>query len=794
MPKQNKTQYYWIVIIIAFVNSFGIGLTVFRLVDYFSWLNLVLTFLLGGSIAFGGWAFIRWEEKAAFLQQSRQDGVLILALSILFILAFWILNTRYSFSAPVDVYAEHRLVICPRIENGVGEVQYQIIEIYTLRNRLFSTEKHLFSEADLKHNQRGCSILQAPWDGPLYLVLDTKGNDTVRANLLFDQTRPEFGEPENGRLTQVLSGSKGNILGVGNQVLYYGSFVLMILLGGEIGIGLALLAYFILSRAFLESGENFAGTLPARLDGALKAFSEGYRQWLPAGFVLGLLILAAYGIYLTNNLIIGDDWSLIKNPTFQLSAVNKGRWLRSLMRAAFSQGFPMPSPTLTLALLGCLVSAWIQASVIGLRKKSSIFIYVAVFVLYPIWTEPLIFNLMRGTIFVCTILSALCAWLIVPVYESFQEKKYLRAALLLVISAFLFSLAASGGQNFVFIGVETFLLALLAKIVRARREAAPPFRTFSGQFITLGMVVGLGLVFYALEFVFSLNVFQIRETSTIYSTTGTLISSWADLVNSVNLFRKLLIQFLFEEQPFLPAFTKYVSLGFFTTIPVLFTYWLITGRRQSRRNKIFLGLNFAFFFFLLLIVPFGIVLIRQTDIIINYRYNAMLQLATLAAGSAALSIEFVQKYWWRRLYQALAFALIMVYAFQINKASMIIYYNNMRDFSIAERVVNRIELLPEYEQMENIRIIVIGFLNDQQGRIFGEEDAGKMWTLINSCPGIFNCQTIRIDEALWLFSSGNKEFLLEPYLLPRAEDMPLVTESLAERTMHPWPAETLSGY
>ncbi len=205
-----------------------------------------------------------------------------------------------------------------------------------------------------------------------------------------------------------------------------------------------------------------------------------------------------------------------------------------------------------------------------------------------------------------------------------------------------------------------------------------------------------------------------------------------------------------------------------------------------------LGLSFALIFCLLFLVPFGIILIRKTNISsTTFRYNAMFQLATLAAGSAAFSIEIVRRYWWKKIYQVLALVLVVVYAFQINKASMIMYYNNMRDFSIAERVLSRIELLPEYEEMENVKIIPVGFLDTQQGRIFGdgENNEGGMWTIITECPGIFNCQTIRIDEAMWLLSSRDKDFLINPYHQILAEDIPLVIEFLKEEPMHPWPAE-----
>ena len=262
-------------------------------------------------------------------------------------------------------------------------------------------------------------------------------------------------------------------------------------------------------------------------------------------------------------MIVGDDWGLLtKDTAYFRAGIDKGRWMRGLMRSIYNRAFPMPSVTLTLALLGILISARIQATIIGIKTRSSVFIYTAIFMLYPIWTEPLIFNLLRGTIFVSLIFIAISTYLIIPIYESFQEQRYTKTVVLLILSALLFSFSASGGQNIVLIGAETFLFALLVQLIRSRKQNAPPFNMWAGQFLTFGAVVLLGLAFYALEFMFSLSFFRIEETSTVYSTTGTLVSSWADLLSSAQFAWKILVQYLFIEQPFLPAFTKYISLFF----------------------------------------------------------------------------------------------------------------------------------------------------------------------------------------------------------------------------------------
>ena len=762
-----------------------------RLIESFSWWNLVFIPLTGAITAFVFLRLNHWEEFSFFWQQCREDWGGIVLLGIVLFASFWSLNGRYRYVTPIYVYAEHILKICPTLD----QKQYRVTNIHTKGFTLYKQPRTNFINR-LRPGEENCQILEAAWDGPIYLEINTQGKETLNASIWLDNVQFPPEKPEGGKVTQILSGTRGDLLGKKSFGIYWGTFILVVGLLGWLTILIAFFLYFMLARAFLASGESFSGNLPSQIDSLVKEISREFHQRLPELVVLIVIIAAAYGLYFTNNLMMGDDWILIRGPFSDLQGgIGKGRWLREMMRYVYDRGFPMPTVTLALALIGCLVSARIQAAVIGLNTRFSIFSYVAVFVLYPIWTEPMMFNLERGTILVGMIVIALSTYLIIPMYERFIEKKFLPGSVLLFTSALLFSIVAAGGQNFVFIGVETFLFALLLKTIEMQKNRSLNFKLLAGHFIALTAVVIVGLILYFLEFKFSLSFYQITESTGNYSLTGTLISSWPALIETLDQFWSIFVQYLFLEQYFLPAFTKYIFLVFLVTIPILFIFRLVANYKLSQREKILSAVYFVFFWVLLFLTPWGIALIRNADHWNTYRYNAMLQLATFAAGMIAISLELIQRYWWQKLVQALTLILIVVYAFQINKASVIMYYNNQRDLAIAQRVLTRIEMLPNYDQIQKVNLLILGAgeMDVQQGRIFdvigGDNQLEtKMGNLASGC-GVWDCQPYRTPELLWLLSSQNKEF--ERLTLDRytTKTRDLLVESFKENPMHPWPAE-----
>ncbi len=761
-----------------------------KLVDSFSWWNLVFIPAVGAITAVSFFELRHKKGQSSFWQQFRRDWGIVLCSGIIFFLSIWILNTRYRFATPVDVYAQHSLAICPT----TGQKQYRITGLHTGGITLYQQAETEFIN-QLQLSGDNCDVLKTSWDGPIYLEINTRGKETLDASIWLDNVQFPPEKPKDGNVTQVLSGTRGDLLGKKSFGLYWGTFVLVIGLLGWLTILITFSLYSLLARTFLKSDESFAGVLPPKINSLAKEISREFHQWLPELVVLIVIIAAAYGLYFTNNLMMGDDWILLRGPFTDLQGgIGKGRWLRELMRYVYDQGFPMPSITLALALIGCLVSARIQAAVIGLSTKFSIFSYMAIFVLYPMWTEPMMFSLERGTILVSMIAIALSTCLIIPIYERFMEKKFLPGSVLLFVSALLFSIVAAGGQNFVFVGVETFLFALLLKTIEMQKNRSLNFKLLAGHFITLTAVMIAGLVLYFLEFKFSLSFYQITEATGNYSITSTLVSSWPALIETLNQFWSIFVRYFFLEQYFLPAFTKYIFLVFLVTIPVLFIFRLVANYNQSQREKVLSAGYFVFFWVLLLLTPWGIALIRNADHWNTYRYNAMLQLATFAAGVIAISLELIQRYWWQKLVQILALILIVVYAFQINKASVIMYYNNQRDLAIAQRVLARIEMLPNYNQIQKVNLLILGAgeMDVQQGRIFDVIEGDKqletkMGNLASGC-GVWDCQPYRIPELLWLLSSQNKEF--ERLTLDRntTKTRDLLVESFKENPMHPWPA------
>ena len=123
------------------------------------------------------------------------------------------------------------------------------------------------------------------------------------------------------------------------------------------------------------------------------------------------------------------------------------------------------------------------------------------------------------------------------------------------------------------------------------------------------------------------------------------------------------------------------------------------------------------------------------------------------------------------------------------------YYNNQRDLAIAQRVLARIEMLPNYNQIQKVNLLILGAgeMDVQQGRIFDVIEGDKqleteMGNLASGC-GVWDCQPYRIPDLLWLLSSQNKEF--ERLTLDRntTKTRDLLVESFKENPMHPWPAE-----
>ncbi len=467
----------------------------------------------------------------------------------------------------------------------------------------------------------------------------------------------------------------------------------------------------------------------------------------------GFLAVLAYGAVAFTPSLAGDDWSALNEDRFQYDwAVRVGRWVQRILWAAFEDNRAMPVLTLTTMMGLLLFSALLLLKAMRLQRLSARTIFVAVFMVFPFWAEPVSFKMAHVNIGVGVFAAVLSGLAMQRALAAWQTKHRRSLAMFLLWAILLFSIAVSCYQPMAAVVVMSFALTQLARIYVAPNDEAT-----AGAPILLSMLILvpiLGLALYTLEVQLARQLAGVSGvTHGSYSMMASLVSSWAEMRQVLWRSGTVLTRFLTGAHHLFPRLPKFAFLA-----AVVALVWCTFRAPQERRPTL------AILGMVLFISPWCLGLVRVPDN--SFRYNALLPVALTYAGVFALAVEWVKLPFVRSLLQLMSVVSIALFVMQQNLASTTLAALNRRDFDIGSRMLARLESAPNAKRALNrdlIEVLPLGFLKVSARRPFRSSSVtGPLSWSITEC-GVFNCQPGRLPQLFELLHSGPQHFVATTY-------------------------------
>jgi len=505
-----------------------------------------------------------------------------------------------------------------------------------------------------------------------------------------------------------------------------------------------------------------------------------------------VLILITYGFSAFNLLLVGNDWVALYDKEFGLLwSIRIGRWFQVVVWKIFANNAFAPPFTLFGSIGLLALSAWITTRVLRLRNIWSVFLFVHLFILFPIWAEPMGFKMVHLTLAFGVLFGVIHGALAVKAAQSALSKgtfKGTRTTLLICTSALFFALSASCYQPSTLFGPMVFVASFMGTLLQTDREADYG-RVFIAYFLVSIAILPLGGILYYSGVQASFKISSLQELERgRYILFHSLRSSFTEYQEGFSNAWRYFKHFLFRPQHLFPMIPKYMFLAALTILGALVLERAF--KLKTLKKKIVFLFLISLALALEFLIPWAIGIIRSPPM---YRYNALIGLAFLYPLVFTFTIEHLKIPLIRFGLVFLAFLTLGMFAFQHNIAALSMYTTNQRDLAIAGRILQRIEEHKDYlnlAQDGRYTLVIIGRLDLKKIRPFAPPMyPGIMNESIVQC-GVFNCQP---DKVKWLFKQIESKHVKRKIILGNGLcKRKKFKERLIKRlqSIKPWPHPT----
>jgi len=505
-----------------------------------------------------------------------------------------------------------------------------------------------------------------------------------------------------------------------------------------------------------------------------------------------ILILITYGFSAFNLLLAGDDWWALHVKILNyVRSIRRGQWFLPVIWKIFGNNAFAPPFTLFGSIGLLTLSAWITTRVLRLRNIWSVFLFVHLFILFPIWTEPMSFKLLQLPMAFGVLFSVLHGALAVKAAQNALSKgtfKGPRSTHLICTSALFFALSASCFQPCALLGPMVFVASFMGTLIQTDREDNHG-RVFRAYFLVSIAVLTLGGILYYSGVQASLKIFNLQEMGSgnhaLFSSLRSSFMEYQEGFSNAWIYFK---HFLFRPQHLFPMIPKYMFLAALTILGALVLERAF--KLKTLKKKIVFLFLISLALALEFLIPWAIGIIRSPPM---YRYNALIGLAFLYPLVFTFTIEHLKIPLIRFGLVFLAFLTLGMFAFQHNIAALSMYTTNQRDLAIAGRILQRIEEHKDYlnlAQDGRYTLVIIGRLDLKKIRPFAPPMyPGIMNESIVQC-GVFNCQP---DKVKWLFKQIESKHVKRKIILGNGLcKRKKFKERLIKRlqSIKPWPHPT----
>ena len=400
----------------------------------------------------------------------------------------------------------------------------------------------------------------------------------------------------------------------------------------------------------------------------------------------------------------------------------------------FQQNTFMPVLTLATGIVLNLLTGLLLCVLLVIKEKTVVTLVLCLVSLSPFLAEVFAFKIAQVPLPLSNFLAVAAA----SVLLSWNTRLVLRVG----VGAVLLCLALACYQG----AAPTFAVTLAAYCLfqlRSPDSSLPPLLT-SFWLSGLGTLVGLSLYALSVYLTFTLTGQKPHvELNGIYNITTNYRTSLTSMLDGLALIGALLTQFLFLSQHLIPL---YIKAAFWVSLLLVLVG---VARRQPglvvkrAPRAILLGLSLV----TLLLFPWLLVLVREGEN--AYRYNTLFSLGMVYATVVAASVSWTSVSILRKTALAAGWIVVIGFVYQHNIAAVGLHIMNERDKLIANRIIDRIERDPLYDNLGHVRpVALIGRLDYQQRWPFGANPStGPIRTSLVRCS-VLACQPGRLHHLL----------------------------------------------
>jgi hypothetical protein len=541
-----------------------------------------------------------------------------------------------------------------------------------------------------------------------------------------------------------------------------------------------------LARAALKEG----GPMNAMPDSFLSGARKRLRDASPLWAFYAMTVLLAFGFAMFNLTLAGDDWPALQSSFQTDLVISVGRWMDAIIWwLANSDNF---APPLTFAVLAgaYLVFAAACCLCLGLDRPGSYLIFACILVCVPINAEPFSFKNMHLNFSFAILLAAICGILIVRGYEWLAEGRYGRAAALGTAAAAAFVLSAAAYQTLALLAVALVSTRVVG-LLREPCESANLLRKIAILLGFCALVVAVGYLLYLESIRLASWLTRVPlNASGPYAIVGSFVDSWGELRLQIAAGIRVWGELLFHSQHLFPKVAKLVFLIMTVALVIAVAFrpgapdrpGAKTAADRISRAAVLLGVMV-----LLFVTPLALGMVRKVS---GYRYNNLIGIDVAYAMVFALLFELATDIRWRRGLAVVTLAVLAIFIFEQNRASVTMFLLNRRDLAIAGSMLDRITADPAFAPYAAKGQAVIEFYGEPfevLPRPFSADE--YLLGAIDSC-GVFNCQIGRATQAFRLISTNNMRYRTTAWPdLPTnitAEERQLLEQRI--KAAHPWPA------
>jgi hypothetical protein len=527
------------------------------------------------------------------------------------------------------------------------------------------------------------------------------------------------------------------------------------------------------------------------LTGAHERLRDASQLWT----FYAVTVLLAYGFAMFNLTLAGDDWNVLQANYQTDWVISIGRWMDAIIwRLADDGNFATP---LTLGVLAAVYSVFAAACCLclGMKRRESYLIFACVLICFPINAEPFSFKSLHLIFAFAIILATGSGLLIVRGHELLLERQVLKPAALGAGAVTAFVLSAAAYQMLALLAIA-LVLARLVGMLRGPYESSKLLQSTALLLGFSAIILGIGFLFYMAS-VWGVSWLTGVPLNTIgpYAIADSFVESGSQLYRGIIHGVVVLRELFFQRQHLFPLLAKLVFLAM--TIALIFV--IASGSEKSNYfdqprppdvwDGIVRALILAGVIVLLFLTPLVLGMLRKNGL---YRYNNLVGIAVPYAMAFALLFDMARDARLRLGIAVLTIAMIAIFIFEQNRASITTFLLNRRDLAIASRMLERITADPAFAPFAAKGQVTIVFFGQRlEKRILPRPFSADAFALgaKDDC-GVFNCQLIRIEPAFQLISESGMTYHTDiwPYIPEdtSAEEKQSLEQRIKEA--HPWPA------